>query len=91
VLEPDVRCVVSAPLDPVVAGVDVEPAGGESTAFWFEVVGAGDPVGDGAWLGVALEEPPSFARRFARICMASVWRSLLCFTGLYLLGLLLAE
>lgn len=73
------------------AGIDVEPAGGEGTTFWFEDVGAGDPVGDGAWLGVALEEPPSFARRFARICMASVWRSLLCFTGSYLLGLLLAE
>jgi hypothetical protein len=72
VLELDVRCELSAPAGPGVTGVDVEPAGGEGTAFCFEDDGAGDPVGDGAWLGVALEEPPSFARRFARIWMASV-------------------
>ena len=68
----DVRCELSVPAGPGVTGVDVEPAGGEGTAFCFEDDGAGDPVGDGAWLGVALEEPPSFARRFARIWMASV-------------------
>ena len=83
--------MLSAPFDKGVAVVEVDPAGGEGTAFWFEDAGAGDPVGDGAWLGVALAEPPSFARRYARICITSVRPSLLCFTGLCLLGLLQAE
>jgi len=91
VLEFDARCVLPIPLVPGVAGVDDDPVGGEGTAFCFEDVGAGDSVGDGAWLGVALEEPPSFARRFARIYIASVWLSLLCVAGLYILGLLQAE
>ena len=90
-LEFDARCVLSTPLAPGVAGVDDDPVGGEGTAFCFEDVGTGDPVGDGAWFGVALEEPPSFARRFARICTASVLLSLLCTTGLCILGLLQAE
>ena len=83
--------MLPAPFDTGVAGVEVDPAGGEGTAFRFEDVGAGDPVGDGPLLGVALIEPPSFARRFARICITSVRRSLLCFTDLYVLGLLQAE
>jgi hypothetical protein len=90
VLELDIRCV-SAPVGPGVTGVDVEPAGGEGTAFCFEDDGAGDPVGDGAWLGVALEERPSFARRLARIWMVLVWLSLLCVAGINILGLLQAE
>lgn len=44
----DVCCVLPAPFDTGVAGFEPDPTGGEGTAFWFEDVGAGDPVGDGA-------------------------------------------
>ena len=83
--------MLPAPFETGVAGFEADPTGGEGTAFWFEDAGAGDPVGDGAWLGVPLAEPASFARRFARICIASVQRSFLCLTGAYILGLLQAE